>query len=83
MKQVLKTASVASVSGSSIEPLLESSSRRSRMEVDWWPMMATSIDYEAPYAFLLDCGGKPIKAQLKSSDTPLEASLLYLAPSGS
>jgi hypothetical protein len=53
------------------------------MEVDWWPMMATSIDYEAPYAFLLDCGGKPIKAQLKSSDTPLEASLLYLAPSGS
>jgi hypothetical protein len=39
--------------GSSVELCLESSSRRSKTDFGWWPMMATNVEGEAPFAFCL------------------------------
>jgi hypothetical protein len=51
-KQALSSASLASKLAL-VEPCLESSSRYSRMDVGWSPMMATRVQGEAPATFLL------------------------------
>jgi hypothetical protein len=71
MKHVPPISSAVSESSSLVEPWLESSSSRSRMDVGWWMTTAMNVEGKAPSAFCLMAAPSRLRHRLRATSLHL------------